>query len=269
LKEAPFVSVIIVNYSGAHFLTGCLDALQKQSYPHDRFEVIVSDNGSTDNSLELLRMQYPWVKTLENKKNLGFTTGNNVAIRAAHGEYIVLLNNDTAPQPDWLEEMVKVADDNPQAGIVTGHLHLFYDYITVRLSAETFVPPGDGRELGVKVFDVDSGVMKGVVQFLNGTYGWERDASGRKFRWTRSEALIGVPAPLASGDFVVKFKLAAPRTGNETTPCKVYIDGSQGNETTKFGPATKAALIKYQKAKGISPAAGYFGPKTRASVNSD
>ena len=45
--------------------------------------------------------------------------------------------------------------------------------------------------------------------------------------------------------------------------------GSKNNETTKFGAATKAAVIKYQKAKGITPASGYFGPKTRASVNTE
>ena len=226
MRELPFVSVIIVNYSGAHFLPACLDALQTQTYPHDLFEVIVSDNGSSDNSIELLRNQYPWVKILENNKNLGFTTGNNLAIRVARGDYIVLLNNDTAPHHDWLENLVKVAHDNPKAGLVTGHLHLFYDYITVRLSTDTFVPAGDGRELGVQIYAVDSGVMKGVVQYLDGTYGWESDASGRKFRWTRSEATLGIPAPLDSGDFAVKFKLAAPRTVAEEVRCKVYIEDS-------------------------------------------
>jgi GT2 family glycosyltransferase len=223
VSELPFVSVIIVNYSGAHFLPACLEALRAQTYPPDRFEVIVSDNGSSDNSIELLSNQYPWVKTLENNQNLGFTTGNNLAIRSAQGEYIVLLNNDTAPLPDWLEKLVGVADDNPQAGIVTGHLHLFYDYITVRLSADTFVPAGDGRALGVQIFEVDSGVMKGVVQFLDGTFGWESDSSGRRFRWTKGEATIGIPVPLESGDFTVKFKLAAPRTISGGVHCKIYI----------------------------------------------
>ncbi len=127
------------------------------------------------------------------------------------------------PSRDWLEKLVKVADDNPKAGIVTGHLHLFYDYIPVRLSTDTFVPVGDGRELGVQIFAVDSGVMKGVVQFLDGAYGWESDSSGRRFRWTRGEATIGVPVPLVSGDFAVKFNLAAPRTNPQGVHCKVYI----------------------------------------------
>jgi len=224
LRELPFVSVIIVNYSGAHFLPACLDALQTQTYPRDCFEVIVSDNGSSDHSIELLQNQYPWVRTLENKKNLGFTTGNNVAIQAARGEYVVLLNNDTAPHQDWLANLVKVAIDHPQAGMVTGHLHLFYDYITVTLKIDTFRHPQDQRELGVQISDVSSGVMKGVVQFLDGAYGWERDTSGRKFRWTKDKAMIGIPAPLASGDFALKFTLAAPRLNKESVHCQVQIN---------------------------------------------
>ncbi len=224
MKEQPFVSVIIVNYDGAHFLPACLDALQTQTYPRDRFEVIVSDNGSSDHSIDLMQNQYEWVKTLENNKNLGFATGNNVAIRSARGEYLVLLNNDTAPHHDWLTNLVEVAKNNPQAGIITGHLHIFYDYITVHLKADTFRHTHDQRELGVQIFDVNSGVFKGVVQFQDGTYGWERDASGRNFRWTRNEAMLGIPAPLASGDFALKFNLAAPRPNNENVHCRIYIE---------------------------------------------
>jgi hypothetical protein len=65
--------------------------------------------------------------------------------------------------------------------------------------------------------------MKGVVQFLDGTYGWESYATGRKFRWTRGEATIGIPVPLDRGDFAIKFKLAAPRPVSERVCCKIYI----------------------------------------------
>ena len=77
--ELPFVSVIVLNYNGAHFLPTCLDALRLQTYPAERFEVIVTDNGSTDNSLPLLKRDYPWVRILENGRNLGFSLANNAA----------------------------------------------------------------------------------------------------------------------------------------------------------------------------------------------
>ena len=64
--DYPFVSVIIVNYNGAHFLPACLKALQAQTYPQDKFEVVVSDNDSDDESLTLLNRDYAWVRVLEN-----------------------------------------------------------------------------------------------------------------------------------------------------------------------------------------------------------
>ena len=85
--EAPFVSVIVLNYNGAHFLPTCLGALRQQTYPADRFEVIVTDNGSTDDSLPLLKRDYPWVRLLENGRNLGFSLANNAAARIARGEF--------------------------------------------------------------------------------------------------------------------------------------------------------------------------------------
>ena len=125
MSEHPSATIVIVNYNGAQYLPACLDALNHQTYPCDRFEVVVSDNGSVDNSIDLLRNDYAWVKIIENGKNLGFASGNNVAIRASQSDYIVLLNNDTAPHEDWLENLIMVAVQNPKAGVVTSHIHLF------------------------------------------------------------------------------------------------------------------------------------------------
>lgn len=193
----PFTSVIILNYNGAHFLPACLDALRRQTYPADRFEVIVADNGSADDSPALLRDAYPWVKVHQTGGNLGFAGGNNAAIGAARGEYIVLLNNDTAAAPNWLEQLVAVADQHPRAGIVTGRMQLFYDQLDVTLCCE--------HEL--RVFDVDSGLPWGVVQFLDGFGGWERDANGARFRRMRGRGMIGVPVPNAS-PFTLRLRLA-------------------------------------------------------------
>lgn len=221
--KPPFVSVIIVNYNGAHYLRACLDALQAQTYPKSLFETIVSDNHSTDGSLELLAREYPWVKVLKNHSNLGFAEGNNVGIGAAEGELIVLLNNDTAPTPDWLEKLVQVAQANPQAGLVTGHLQLFYDQLILEILAESFIPPNDGRELGVQVFGVESGAPRGVVQYLEGFYGRERDGIGRTFRWSASRARLGVPLPPGSGDCPVGFQLAASRPDGHSVTVRVSV----------------------------------------------
>lgn len=110
------ISIIIVNWNGRDMLKNCLDSVYRQSFKD--FEVIVSDNGSTDGSVELINKMFPGVKLIENKKNLGFAEGNNVAIRQASGEYIFTLNNDTTLEKNCLNELVKIMGSNPQIGMV-------------------------------------------------------------------------------------------------------------------------------------------------------
>lgn len=221
----PFVSVIIVNYNGARYLPACLDALLAQTYPSNHFEVIVSDNGSTDGSLELLRGHYVWVRLLANQHNLGFASGNNVAIKIARGEYIVLLNNDTIPSPTWLENLVNVAESHPHAGMVTGRLQLFYDQLVLTFHTETFVPDGrDTRELGVQVFEVDSGTPGGVYQYIDGFYGWETKHTGQRFRWMGHMAKLGVPVPRGEGEWQIHFRLADGRGNGRSVPVKVMLN---------------------------------------------
>ena len=90
MNRHPLLSVIIPNWNGKRFLLECIDALKEQTF-HD-FETILVDNGSTDGSAEFAKERYgDFIRIIRNKKNLGFTGGNNVGIQAARGEYIVLL----------------------------------------------------------------------------------------------------------------------------------------------------------------------------------
>ena len=101
--DSPLISVIIPNWNGAAHLPTCLDSLRRQTYPH--FEVIVVDNGSTDNSLQLLERDYPEVKVVALPENRGFAGGVNAGIRQARGEIIAVFNNDAQADPRWLEEL--------------------------------------------------------------------------------------------------------------------------------------------------------------------
>ncbi|MEM2618737.1 MAG: glycosyltransferase family 2 protein [candidate division WOR-3 bacterium] len=112
------VSIIVLNFNGKDLLERCLDSIKENtSYPN--YEVIVVDNGSTDGSQAMVEKRYRWVKLIKNKENLGFAKGNNIGIRAAEGDYILLLNNDTIIiQKDWLNNMVATAEEDPRIGIV-------------------------------------------------------------------------------------------------------------------------------------------------------
>jgi hypothetical protein len=118
----PFVSVLLVNYNGAHYLADCLTALAQQTYPAHAFEVIIVDNASSDASCALLRTHYPWVRVVASATNTGFAGGNNRALTHAHGEWIVLLNTDTVAEPTWLAELVAAAQAYPHAAGIAAKL---------------------------------------------------------------------------------------------------------------------------------------------------
>jgi GT2 family glycosyltransferase len=115
------VSVIVLNWNGRAHLEHCLPALAGQSYRD--FETIVVDNASTrDDSVEFVRARFPWARVVALSENRGFSGGNLAGLEVAVGDYVVLLNNDTRPEPDWLERLVACADVRPGAGIVAAHL---------------------------------------------------------------------------------------------------------------------------------------------------
>ncbi len=122
----PRVSIIIVNWNGISFLPTCLDSLLRQTYRD--FETILVDNGSNDGSIELIRGSYPWVKLVLLPGNSGFSGGNNEGLKHAAGVYIVVLNNDTEAEQDWLAEMVAVADAHPSAGQIGCRICSMHDH---------------------------------------------------------------------------------------------------------------------------------------------
>ena len=112
-------SVIIVNWNGERFLKDLFTALSAQNYPPKAFEVIMVDNCSSDNSIPYVHETFPNVRIIKNDWNGGFSNGNNVGIKGSLGKYIVLLNNDTIPEPDWLSELIRVADEQNAGATVS------------------------------------------------------------------------------------------------------------------------------------------------------
>ena len=98
------VSVVIPNFNGMAYLDGVLSSLERQTIRN--FEVILVDNGSTDGSCAFVSAEYPWVHMIQLPENYGFSRAVNEGIHAARSPYVLLLNNDTEAEPDFLEEMV-------------------------------------------------------------------------------------------------------------------------------------------------------------------
>ena len=106
----PLISIIILNYNAGNLLIDCVSSIQKSAYTN--FEIILVDNISKDNSHKKCKNSFPTIKLIENKENLGYCEGNNVGLRTAKGEFVVVLNPDTIVDSNWLDELLEAYQNN-------------------------------------------------------------------------------------------------------------------------------------------------------------
>jgi len=116
------LSIVIICWNDWKVLENCLRSIFNGECPFT-FEVIVSDNGSTDGSVEKTKDQFPSVRIVENRANLGFAKGNNAGIREARGEYALILNPDTIVHRGSLDRWIEFADRHPEAGAFGCRVH--------------------------------------------------------------------------------------------------------------------------------------------------
>ncbi len=109
------VSILIVNWNGAHLLARCLPGVLAQAWTDA--EVVVWDNGSTDGSADWVEAHYPGVRVLRSDRNMGFAGGNNAAIGATQGPYVATLNNDAEPDLTWLAYLMEAMESAPDVGM--------------------------------------------------------------------------------------------------------------------------------------------------------
>jgi N-acetylglucosaminyl-diphospho-decaprenol L-rhamnosyltransferase len=117
---APDLSVVIVTWNSARFIGPCLGALQANTACS--YECFLVDNSSSDDTVAIVRRDYPWVTLLEPGRNLGFAAANNLALRRAAGRSLLLLNPDTEVQPGALAAMLALLDRRSAAGAVGARL---------------------------------------------------------------------------------------------------------------------------------------------------
>jgi hypothetical protein len=103
----------------------CVESLQHCTYSN--LEIIVVDQASKDNSVELLKKQFPNIKLIANKVNLGFTGGNNLGMLNSTGDYFFLLNNDTEVEPGFLEPLIDALEADPSAGAASPLIRFYSD----------------------------------------------------------------------------------------------------------------------------------------------
>jgi len=115
MDNDTLVSIIIVNYNGRHHLEECLKSLMQVTYK--KFEVILVDNNSTDGSIEFVKNNYPSIKIKKLDKNYGFAEPNNIGAKIAKGDFLLFLNNDTKVNPNFIQEMVNVFNQDSKIAI--------------------------------------------------------------------------------------------------------------------------------------------------------
>jgi len=111
----PLVSIIIVNYNGKNHLEKCLKSIMKINYPN--YEIILVDNNSTDDSVEFVKNVYPSIIIIKLDKNYGFAEPNNIGAKIAKGDFFLFLNNDTKVDPNFINEMVNVLQNDSEIAI--------------------------------------------------------------------------------------------------------------------------------------------------------
>ena len=150
--EPELLSVIIPNWNGARYLPTCLDALRRQTYA--RLEVILVDNGSSDESIALVERDYPETVLLQLGKNWGLAGAVNRGIAAARGEVIAPLNNDTEVTPDWAAALMETLVTHPEAGQAASKILLFDQRDTLHSAGDAYRVDGIPVNRGVWQKDV-------------------------------------------------------------------------------------------------------------------
>ncbi len=152
------VSIIIVHYSGEADTIECLQSLKKVKHPHFSISIVVVDNGSKDTLQLPDKLQSSNVTVLRSDTNLGFTDGNNLGIKHAienfGPDYLLLLNNDTTVDPQFLNQLVKCAEQNSDVGMVSPLIY--------------FSP---GREFHKGSYPVDE--QGNVIWYAGGSIDWD------------------------------------------------------------------------------------------------
>ena len=161
-SSQPLVSIVSVNYDQPEVTCQMLESLRNVTYSN--FETLIVDNASPTNSPYFVKEKYPEIKLFVSEKNLGFAGGNNIAIRQAKGDYILLLNNDTEVKPDFLESSVKLMESNLKIGIVSSKILYYYEDNIIEYAGASPINPITSRGVHYGHKEPDKGQFDEVTE---------------------------------------------------------------------------------------------------------
>ena len=141
----PNVSLIIVTFNAAEFITDCLIAIREQSY--NGFETIIVDNASKDNTVEIIEEYFPWAMLIKSPENLGFAGGVELGYYYSQGKYIALLNPDTRADKGWLCHLINTMEDDDKYGVCAS-LMLHWGTELVDTAGDGCTRAGKGFKIG-------------------------------------------------------------------------------------------------------------------------
>ena len=120
------ITIVILNWNGYEDTSECIISLQKITY--DNYQIVVVDNGSDADDSNKLKNNFPTIKVLRSDVNLGFTGGNNLGIKYCleeKADFILLLNNDTIVEPNFIQPLLDIFENNPNVGIAAPQINYF------------------------------------------------------------------------------------------------------------------------------------------------
>lgn len=210
----PRVGIGILNYNRAALTIKCLEHLREVEWPGDRLEIVVVDNGSTDDSRSRISEAHPNAKIVASQVNRGFAGGCNLAIRSMEQvDYVALLNNDAYVEPGWLEPLVQALESQPGVGAACSKILFATSYVELGLTSPTFRLIGpNSRDLGVRISGLK---VAGESRFSRCHFPegfWERQPGSSDqpdARWTNGKGLMHVPLDRGEAGAVCELRVSA------------------------------------------------------------
>lgn len=231
-KNNLLVSIIILNYNGKLFLEECFSSLYKIDFPKEKYEIIMVDNGSSDLSVKFTKGNFPDIRIIESKVNLGFAGGCNLGVKESRGKYVVFLNNDTKVEKKWLEVLVKRIESNTKISAVNSKLLFYYPFIELTINSDIFMRSEftksiNFQSVGILVENVilEDRLLQDLVRYRSGFYDKEKGAI--PVRWTKGMAKILIPCNPTNQFTKMTLTIRSEKTSSDL---KTKISINLGNE---------------------------------------